>query len=295
MRRRGRARRAGSATFSSEPALPITRCPRIFAICATRLPTAPAAAETQTTSPSRRPATWNRPAYAVSPLPPSTPRYACGGATEVSSFVSVPTPARAPAPGLDDRVVAPAGRVPDGVARRESVGAGLDDLADGQDPVHRRLERERGEVARRPLRAQPQPERRRRPRSTCCARAPRPRPARPPRPRRCGSRTAEPRRADTRPAEPRARSCAQRAGAPRARCGRCSLVEVDADARACRCRCGVMPEVDDLAAAAPRSTPPGRRSRTGRSARPRPPRADRTRSRRARRPRARRRRRAATR
>ena len=42
---------------------------------------------------------------------------------------------------------------------REPVGTGLDDLADGDDPVHRRLERERGEVARRPLLAEPQPER----------------------------------------------------------------------------------------------------------------------------------------
>ena len=100
-----------------------------------------------------------RPAYAVSPLPPSTPRYACGGATARSSFVSVATPPSAGAPGLDDRVVAPTGRVPDRVARLEAVGVGLDDLADGEDPVHRRLERERGEVSRRPVRAQPQPER----------------------------------------------------------------------------------------------------------------------------------------
>ena len=55
-------------------------------------------------------------------------------------------------PGLDDRIVAPAGCVPDRVTRFEPVGAGFDDLAHSEDLVHRRLERERREVPRRPLR-----------------------------------------------------------------------------------------------------------------------------------------------
>ena len=142
---------------------------------------------------------------------------------------------------LDDRVVAPAGRVPDGVARLEPVGVGLDDLADGKDPVHRRLERERGEVARRRRARGAAAGAPRRRTSTCCGRAPRPVPAPAPRPRRRGSRTAAPRRADTRPAEPRGRSCAKEREhlapdpvAVRARRGRRRR-------RACRCRRASMP------------------------------------------------------
>ena len=58
--------------------------------------------------------------------------------------------------GRDDRIVAPAGRVPDGVALGESLGAGLDHLADGHDPVHRCPEREGGEVPLGPPLAEPQ-------------------------------------------------------------------------------------------------------------------------------------------
>jgi hypothetical protein len=52
---------------------------------------------------------------------------------------------------LDDRVVAPARRMPDRVAYPEAVGVRLDHLPDGVDPVHRRLEWEGGEVAGRRL------------------------------------------------------------------------------------------------------------------------------------------------
>ena len=84
----------------ADPALPITRCPRSLANCAARLPTAPAAADTQTMSPSRNPATSKSPAYAVRPMPPSGPRYRCGGARSMSSRVSVPSPPSAGAPAV---------------------------------------------------------------------------------------------------------------------------------------------------------------------------------------------------
>jgi len=59
--------------------------------------------------------------------------------------------------GGDDGVVAPALRMPDGVARDEPVGARFDHLADGPDVIHRGIERERVEVARRPALPQSQP------------------------------------------------------------------------------------------------------------------------------------------
>jgi hypothetical protein len=59
--------------------------------------------------------------------------------------------------GRDDGVVAPARRVPDGVARDEPVGAGLDHFSDRHDPVHRRAQEERVEVAGGAALAQPQP------------------------------------------------------------------------------------------------------------------------------------------
>ncbi len=62
------------AHFSGPPAMPTTRAPAIFAICAATEPTAPAAADTTTVSPS-----WGRPmscmpTYAVRPVMPRTPR-----------------------------------------------------------------------------------------------------------------------------------------------------------------------------------------------------------------------------
>ena len=76
------------------PALAITRLPLSFAICTARLPTAPAAAETQTVSPPFSASTTCSPAYAVRPIPPSGPRCHCGSAAETSSRVSVPMPPR---------------------------------------------------------------------------------------------------------------------------------------------------------------------------------------------------------
>src|SRR5205823_7912719 len=49
--------------------------------------------------------------------------------------------------GGDDAVLSPAGRMPDGVAYSEAVRARMQHLADCHDPVHRGLERKRGEVA----------------------------------------------------------------------------------------------------------------------------------------------------
>src|SRR5918998_4649287 len=68
------------ATFSGDPALPTTLpAPRSRANWPTRLPTAPAAPETNTSSPSRKAPTRNSPAYAASPGMPSTPRNQDGG------------------------------------------------------------------------------------------------------------------------------------------------------------------------------------------------------------------------
>ena len=58
--------------------------------------------------------------------------------------------------GGDDRVVPPAGCVPDGVALGEPVGPRLDHLADRHDPVHRRPEREGDEVPLGSTLAEPQ-------------------------------------------------------------------------------------------------------------------------------------------
>ena len=67
------------ATFSGLPALPITEpAPRSRANWPTRLPTAPAAPETKTSSPGANSATRNSPAYAVSPGMPRTPRWWVG-------------------------------------------------------------------------------------------------------------------------------------------------------------------------------------------------------------------------
>ena len=191
------------ATFAADPALPITRCPRSFANWAARLPTAPAAADTQTTSPPRSSAAARSPAYAVRPIPPSGPRYHCG---RRERRVQARERAEAAERGLvraDDGVVAPAGRVPDGVAGREPVRARGDDHAHGHDPVHRGPERKGREVAvGRPSRAGAR-EGRDRPMSTCCARGPRPVRARAPARRRRRSGLGAARRADAPRAGPR--------------------------------------------------------------------------------------------
>uniref|UniRef100_A0A182W5T7 hydroxyisourate hydrolase n=1 Tax=Anopheles minimus TaxID=112268 RepID=A0A182W5T7_9DIPT len=59
--------------FSSDPAMPTTRQPLIFAICPTTLPTAPAAPLTTTVSPSFGRQSSRKPKYAVLPGIPSTP------------------------------------------------------------------------------------------------------------------------------------------------------------------------------------------------------------------------------
>ena len=65
------------ATFSSEPAEPTTSdAPLSFASWPTSEPTAPAAPDTNTASPSLNDATSSSPAYAVMPGMPSTPRLA---------------------------------------------------------------------------------------------------------------------------------------------------------------------------------------------------------------------------
>ncbi len=75
--------------LSGPPAEPITfAAPSVRASCPATLPTAPAAAETKTTSPSRTGATSVSAAYAVRPVVPSGPRYAWTGASPVSTTVA---------------------------------------------------------------------------------------------------------------------------------------------------------------------------------------------------------------
>jgi hypothetical protein len=59
-------------------------------------------------------------------------------------------------PRRDHGVVAPARGVPHGVAGLEACGTRVHHVADRHDPVHRLAQRERGEVAGRALRSQPQ-------------------------------------------------------------------------------------------------------------------------------------------
>ncbi|VVC89000.1 unnamed protein product [Leptidea sinapis] len=61
-------------TFSSVPANPITLQPLIFAICPTRLPTAPAAPDTATVSPDLGLHISRNAKYAVAPGIPTAPR-----------------------------------------------------------------------------------------------------------------------------------------------------------------------------------------------------------------------------
>src|SRR6202166_3475310 len=78
------------ANFTAPPAAPMTVCPLGLAIWHTADPTAPDAAETNTTSPSLSVAILSKPTQAVSPGIPATPRNAWGGSPNVSSFCRVP-------------------------------------------------------------------------------------------------------------------------------------------------------------------------------------------------------------
>ena len=69
--------------------MPITRQPRIFAICTAVDPVAPAAAETATVSPSRTCPTSVSPTYAVMPALPKTLSSASGSASSASTVVSI--------------------------------------------------------------------------------------------------------------------------------------------------------------------------------------------------------------
>src|SRR3954452_9752106 len=99
---------------------------------------------------------------------PTGPRNLTAGGIAVASRRSVPAPpvsrpAHRPAAAerelahLDHRVVAPTPGVRDLVAGGEALGAGLDDLADGEDLIHRVVEREGVEVPLRATLAQAQP------------------------------------------------------------------------------------------------------------------------------------------
>lgn len=57
--------------FAFPPAIPMTRHPLIFAICAAAAPVAPAAPETTTVSHAAMRPTSSSPIYAVSPVTPS--------------------------------------------------------------------------------------------------------------------------------------------------------------------------------------------------------------------------------
>ncbi len=71
--------------------MPTTRQPLILAICPTMLPTAPAAPDTTTVSPSRSSPVSSRPKYAVIPGMPSAARYVVAGTRAVSIFCT-PSP-----------------------------------------------------------------------------------------------------------------------------------------------------------------------------------------------------------
>ena len=60
-----RGKQGGGSTFWSLPALPTTRHPLILASCPTSIPTEPAAAETNTSSPGLGFPTIVKPAHAV--------------------------------------------------------------------------------------------------------------------------------------------------------------------------------------------------------------------------------------
>src|SRR5438132_11882268 len=74
------------AHLAAPPADPTTVCPLSLAIWHTTDPTAPDAAETNTTSPGLSIAILSKPTQAVSPGIPATPENAWGGSPDVSSF-----------------------------------------------------------------------------------------------------------------------------------------------------------------------------------------------------------------
>ena len=72
--------------------MPTTRPSLIFAICPTAVPTAPAAPDTRTVSPARIRPTSSSPKYAVSPVIPSTPRYAASDTPSTGETLWTPAP-----------------------------------------------------------------------------------------------------------------------------------------------------------------------------------------------------------
>src|SRR2546421_659099 len=74
------------AHLAAPPADPTTVCPLSLAIWHTTDPTAPEAADTNTTSPGLGIAIFTKPTQAVSPGMPATPRNAWGGSPNVSNF-----------------------------------------------------------------------------------------------------------------------------------------------------------------------------------------------------------------
>src|SRR5216683_3305926 len=78
------------AHLAAPPADPMTVCPLSLAIWHTTDPTAPEAADTNTTSPGLGIAIFSKPTQAVSPGMPATPRNAWGGSPNVSSFCRLP-------------------------------------------------------------------------------------------------------------------------------------------------------------------------------------------------------------
>src|SRR6266481_660049 len=78
------------AHLAAPPADPTTVCPLSLAIWHTTDPTAPEAADTNTTSPGLGIAIFSKPTQAVSPGMPATPRNAWGGSPNVSSFCRLP-------------------------------------------------------------------------------------------------------------------------------------------------------------------------------------------------------------
>src|SRR6267154_5272928 len=74
------------AHLAAPPADPTTVCPLSLAIWHATEPTAPEAADTNTTSPGLGIAIFSKPTQAVSPGMPATPRKAWGGSPNVASF-----------------------------------------------------------------------------------------------------------------------------------------------------------------------------------------------------------------
>src|SRR5258708_36946991 len=90
------------------PADPMTVLPLSLAIWQATDPTAPAAAETNTTSPDLSAAIFKRPPQAVRPVPPATPRNARGGSPQGSAFPPALTGSLKPSPpSTTDRPTSP--------------------------------------------------------------------------------------------------------------------------------------------------------------------------------------------